>query len=150
MTNPFPHLQLHLLATPQRLSSLGATEYQSELLKLTPQEVGQQLMQVTFESVAARLQLLDRMFVEMDGSFVWTGEEQLHRSAPAIRWQLDGMLYDVNHHVQRMELKGCCPHSRWRQLLNTLDWPTQSLVAYQHALGSFVDIETFEHCLWPN
>ncbi len=149
MTNPFPFMQLHLLATPQRLSSLGAADLKCELLQLSPQEMGQELIQVAFETVAERLQLLERMFVEMDGSFVWTGEDQHHSSALPSRWQLDGMLYDVGRHLQRMELKGRCPQARWRQLLNTLDWPTQPLVAYQYATGSFVDIATLEQSLWP-
>ncbi len=144
MGNRLSELQLHLLAAPSRLAGLDGQQRQLALSQLTPQEMSQQLMQVTFEAVAEQLQQLERLFFEMDGSFVWTGEAQTQANAPAVRWQLDGMLYDVGGRVQRVELKGCCPQASWRQLLGTLAWPEQSLVAYNFTQSCFVDIESVE------
>lgn len=151
MNNLLLSLQLHLFAAPARLGSLAGEDRQRELLQLSPQEISQQLMRVTFEMVADHLQLFERMFFEMDGSFVWTGEVRLDTNSLDTRWQLDGMVYDVSDHVQRMELKGRCPPSSWRELLHTLDWPNQSLLAYDYGRSRFVDIKCVEQdCEWAS
>ncbi|NND96549.1 MAG: hypothetical protein HKN47_04370 [Pirellulaceae bacterium] len=63
----------------------------------------------TFESAAARLQALPRLYLEPDGSFVWTqvgGSEQIF-----------GMLYDAEGQLQYVELRGQCKRPTWRQLV---------------------------------
>ena len=89
---------------------------------------------VSFEQVFERLQLLERMFVELDGSFVWSGkwEDQA--------WQMDGMLYDFGGQLQRLELKGACPLSAWKELLDCLSWPRQRVLAHCLDWHCMVDI----------
>ncbi len=66
-----------------------------------------------FESTLARLEMLPRMFVELDGSFVWkpNGERS---------WQIDGMIYDANQRVQYVDLKGHAPAAMWESLFEKL------------------------------
>jgi hypothetical protein len=51
---------------------------------------------VSFEQASSALDTLDRLFLEPDGSFVWTGETVADspEAAPPRRWQLDGEVYD--------------------------------------------------------
>lgn len=71
---PFPslHLQLHRL-------SADATEKSTE--HSIPFDLG-------FEDAIERLEKLPHLFVELDGSFVWTS------GSAAAGWQMDGMIYD--------------------------------------------------------
>lgn len=69
---------------------------------------------ITFEQLAERLSNVERIYFEMDGSFVWTGESDLGR------WQLDGMVYDAAGSVQYIDLKGWCPWSVWNFFLRKL------------------------------
>jgi hypothetical protein len=76
---------------------------------------------VTFDEVLSALEGLPRMFVEPDGSFVWTGEAQ---HGP---WQVDGNLIDRGDVLAYAELKGRCPPGRLDELLRALGWPQTPL-----------------------
>lgn len=78
----------------------------------------------SFEEVCDGLAKLPRMFVELDGSFVWVS------SPGEPSWQLDGMLYDRDERLLYIELKGACPAERLDQLLAILGWP-QTPVMFQ-------------------
>jgi len=97
----------------------------------------------SFEQAVAELQQLERMYVELDGSFVWRGQWPQHSpqhltegqppdtpDTPEPPWQLDGMLYDHAGHIQRVELKGDAPLFVWEQLLAVFGWPQQPLLAH--------------------
>ncbi len=71
---------------------------------------------VTFEDVSAALATFERLYIEPDGSFVWTSTGE-----PA--WQLDGVLYDRDGRLQHIDLKGTCPAAALDRLLSTLGWP---------------------------
>src|SRR3954447_5544139 len=73
---------------------------------------------VTFDAAYAALAHLPRMFIEPDGSFVWTGT-----TAEGKAWQLDGNLIDRGDVLARVELKGCCPEKEFDLLLGALNWP---------------------------
>ena len=90
---------------------------------------------VTFEEAAEALNQLERMFAEMDGSFVWTGQNELSK------WQVDGMLYDRLGKLHRVELKGSCPRSHWQLLLATFGWPQQAIVVHLLELQCFVELK---------
>jgi hypothetical protein len=77
---------------------------------------------VTFDEAYARLELLPRMFIEPDGSFVWRGAAL---DGPA--WQVDGNLIDRGEALDYAELKGTCPVERLEELLSALGWPRQPL-----------------------
>ena len=107
------------------------------------------LINVTFEALAEQLQSFERMYFEMDGSFVWTGAVILNSTGPK-PWQLDGMVYDLGLQIQRIELKGQCPRTQWQMLLNALNHPQQPLVAYDLQTAQFASIEQLESSLWSS
>lgn len=100
-----------------------------------------QAFSVDFEPLVCVLEVQPRIHAEMDGSFVWTGEE----GGP---WQLDGMLYDQGGKLQRLELKGRIPRSNWRWLLSLLGWPAQSLRVYDLIASQFQELTAFESHVW--
>ena len=103
--------------------------------------------EISFEQAIARLELLPRMFVELDGSFVWNGQiDGLIGQIEAQRWQIDGMLYDRSGHVLRLELKGNAPRQAWEQLLAIFDWPIQPLIVHCVDQQRFVELTDFLSC----
>ena len=80
--------------------------------------------EISFEQAFERLESLPRMFIELDGSFVWSGQQD------ASRWQIDGMLYDRNGRLQRAELAGQAPRHHWEQLLNIFGQPLDTLTIH--------------------
>jgi hypothetical protein len=77
-------------------------------------------LSVSFDDAFAALAALPRLFIEPDGSFVWTS----HTSGDA-DWQVDGNLIDRGDVLACVELKGRCPESRLTELLTALGWPDQ-------------------------
>jgi hypothetical protein len=77
---------------------------------------------LSFEEAVAAFQRLPRMFIEMDGSFVW-------RPNDAAGEQIDGVLFDRQGRVQYAEVRGTCSQGSWEQLLGACGWPSQLLVA---------------------
>ena len=66
---------------------------------------------VTFDAALAALAELPRLFIEPDGSFVWT-------SPPGeAAWQVDGMLVDGGETLYYCELKGSCPSGALDQVV---------------------------------
>ena len=119
-------LHLHIYPLPDGpRSSISATELQTLRFE------------ISFEQAVAQLELLPRMFIELDGAFVWSG------LADAQTWQIDGMLYDHGGHVQRVELKGRASRQAWEQLLTIFGWPTQPMLAHQVDQQRYVELSEF-------
>lgn len=78
---------------------------------------------VSFEIALANLELLPRMFIEPDGSFVWRGTTDSGQA-----WQLDGNLIDRGDVLDYVELSGTCPAERLDDMLAAIGWPEASLV----------------------
>lgn len=97
-------------------------------------------LEISFEDLLAALERLPRMFVEMDGSWVWRGDSGERFEG----WQLDGMVYDHLGKVRYLELKGSCEPSMWRQLLSCIRWPEQCLIVHHVDAGQFESLEVFE------
>ena len=76
-----------------------------------------------FETARERLEVLPRMFIEPDGSFVWRGETKVREA-----WQVDGNLIDRGDVLAYVELKGVCPSERLDELLRALGWPETKVV----------------------
>ena len=93
---------------------------------------------VTFDNAFEALQWLPRMFIEPDGSFVWTGT-----TAEGDRWQVDGNLIDRGDVLAYVELKGCCPEEEFNSLLSTLGWPQQPLMFQLTQRGVTLDEANF-------
>jgi hypothetical protein len=68
----------------------------------------------SFESFVAALSDWRGMFIEMDGSFVWS------IVVDGLRHQIDGMVYDREGAIEYLELKGNLTPDSWTQLLQTL------------------------------
>lgn len=66
---------------------------------------------VTFDAAYAALSELPRLFIEPDGSFVWTSPQG---ETP---WQVDGTLVDGGATLYYCELKGTCPPEAINRLL---------------------------------
>jgi hypothetical protein len=69
---------------------------------------------VSFEAYADSIRDWPGMFLEMDGSFVWTVD------AGTRRLQVDGMIYDRDGAIEYVELKGELPPEAWHRLLRPL------------------------------
>lgn len=80
-----------------------------------------ELLTTTFDWSLVQLQQLPRMFIEPDGSFVWTGE------ADGQRWQVDGNLIDRGDVLAYVDLAGRCPAERFDELLRAFGWPDAPL-----------------------
>lgn len=93
--------------------------------------------EMSFEQAFERLELLPRMFIELDGSFVWSGQ-QAGRA-----WQIDGMLYDHNGRLQRVELTGHAPRHHWEQLLNAFGQPLDTFTIHCLQHQRFIDTAEF-------
>lgn len=129
---------LHLYARPSQAQPgavIRVKQGEFDSLRCPEAALAAASFQITFEQAVERLQRLDRMFIELDGSFLWTGQDS------DCRWQLDGMLYDDGQRLKRVELKGSCPLASWQLLLGCLDWPTQPLLAHWIEWNCFVAIE---------
>ncbi|MCU0707441.1 MAG: hypothetical protein MUF23_04030 [Pirellula sp.] len=69
---------------------------------------------VSFEAYADAIRDWAGMFLEMDGSFVWTVDAEKQRL------QVDGMIYDRDGAIEYVELKGEWPPEAWHRLLRPL------------------------------
>ena len=72
-------------------------------------------LHVSLEDALANLEQLPRMFVEPDGSFLWTS------GAVAPDWRLEGTIYDDGRVVRYMDLCGDCPLAAWKSFLSAFD-----------------------------
>jgi hypothetical protein len=93
---------------------------------------------VTFDEALAALERLDRLFIEPDGSFVWTGV-----TADGGAWQVDGNLIDRGESLAYVELKGVCPEAQFDRLLSALGWPKAGLAFQLQKRGVFLDEASF-------
>ena len=86
---------------------------------------------VTFDQATSALQQLERLFIEPDGSFVWTGS-----TADGEPWQVDGNLIDRGDALAYVELKGHCPADQFDQLLGAFGWPQATLAFHLPQRGA--------------
>lgn len=91
-------------------------------LAVAPATLAATTFDCTFEEASARLEALPRMFLEPDGSFVWTSPQSDQA------WQVDGNLYDRAERLSFVDLNGCCPTADFERLLAAFGWPQTKLV----------------------
>ena len=95
-------------------------------------------LSTTFDSALAALECLPRLFIEPDGSFVWTSI-----TVDGQAWQVDGNLIDRGDCLAYAELKGSCPEERFDMLLSALGWPEARLVFQLPQRGVLLDETAF-------
>ena len=114
------HFESLIQARPAEATDGEAIELRGvkqQTLSVPPAALEKQFA-VSFEHVTDSLAELSQMFIEPDGSFVWTSPAAVDEP-----WQLDGVLYDRGDRLQYVELKGSCPADSLDQLLAALGWP---------------------------
>ena len=96
-------------------------------------------MTVGFDEALGRLALLERMYAEPDGSFVWTSPRD------GSWWQVDGNAFEKDGRVLLVDLKGSCPASVFDRLLAAFGWPEQAMMMQLVRAAVFLDERTFRH-----
>ncbi len=141
--NTWPLLKVHLQALPGNTIPEPSVSYLNRELKVQSLQTSSPpiAMHCSFEEAMEQLSRLERLFTELDGSFVWRGQGQ-HGS-----WQIDGMLYDRLGAVQWCEIKGTCPLHHWQALLGCFGWPQQALLVHLLDRQCFALVEDIE-VLW--
>ncbi len=111
---------------------------------------------VTFEEACARLERLPRMFIEPDGSFVWTGlgtgldDQRPHEASAAASetaGQIDGLLSDRQGRLLSLELKGTFSPRALDALLAAVGWPETPVMFQLMREGVFLDEAEFRRCV---
>jgi hypothetical protein len=77
---------------------------------------------LSFEDAGKSLELLERMYFEPDGSFVWTS------AGAGSPWQVEGNLFDRAGRLLFADLKGSCPNDQFDRLLSAFGWPGTPLM----------------------
>lgn len=86
-------------------------------------------MDADFDASLERLAGLERLYVEPDGSFVWTSPAPAAgRGAARERWQVDGNAFEKDGRVLLVDLKGACPAVDFDRLAAAFGWPGQQLM----------------------
>jgi hypothetical protein len=78
------------------------------------------------------------MFIEPDGSFVWTGA-----IADGQSWQVDGNLIDRGDVLAYVDVCGRCPEEQFDQLLRAFGWPDSPLAFELTRRGETLDEVAF-------
>ncbi|GAA5507053.1 hypothetical protein [Novipirellula caenicola] len=93
-----------------------------------------------FEDAAARLQLLPRLYFELDGSFVWSADQGQ---------QVEGMLYDANDQLQYVDLQGQCTRGTWNTVLQAIVGSSAAdCIVMVIPARSLKNLPTFEQSIW--
>ena len=94
-------------------------------------------LRIGFDDAFARLERLERMFAEPDGSFVWTSPRE------GLAWQVDGNAFEKDGRVLLVDLKGSCPPEAFDRLLSAFGWPAEPLMLQLVNPAVFLDEATF-------
>lgn len=107
---------------------------------VVPHEALAAALACTFDEALGRLAAFERLYVEPDGSFVWTSP---HALGPRAAWQVDGNAYERAGRVLLVDLKGSCPPEAFDRLLAAFGWPGQPVMMQLVRAAVFLDEATF-------
>lgn len=102
-----------------------------------PREALARPLAIGFDVALERLAALERMYVEPDGSFVWTSRRE------GLSWQVDGNATERDGKVLLVDLRGSCPPPEFDRLLGALGWPAQAVMFQLVRPAVFLDEATF-------
>ena len=131
------HIAIHVRGQTVRSDELRTIDSLPVRPLSVPPGGSSDLFLVSFEETCQRWTVLPQMFVEPDGSFIWTG------AALAQPWQVEGCLYDRQSRLQYVELWGSCPESAFETMLTTLGWPSVAIMIQLVREAVFVDEADF-------
>lgn len=78
---------------------------------------------IDFQTAFDRLERLPRMYIEMDGAWVWVGQ-----ASDGTAWQMDGLLNDSPRGLMTLEIKGRLPRAAWEEFRGQLVTSAETLV----------------------
>lgn len=119
------HAIVHALPEPQpveRLAVIGEDTIRA--LELLPHQL-HHAWPIDFNTAFDRLERLHRMFIELDGSWVWVGETD-----EKVAWQMDGLLNDSPQGLMTVEIKGSISEAGWNEFRKQLA-TAESALAFQ-------------------
>lgn len=97
-------------------------------------------IQTSFEAAAGRLESLEKLYFEPDGSFVWNRD--------AGRQQIFGMLYDAGGQIQYADLRGTCSIEMWSGIVAAIAGIGRKCTVVSLADGAMKDLQSFEGMTW--
>lgn len=97
---------------------------------------------VSFDELFETLQNFERLFIELDGSFVWRGTSD---DSP---WQIDGIVFEKDDRVWYVELKGYCDHQSFNNLVSCLAGNESSFIVQSITEGTVVSGREFIRLNW--
>lgn len=105
-------------------------------LEVPPEALGTP-WDLSFEQAYQRLQQIERLFAEPDGSFFWGSARG---EAP---WQIEGALFDRQGRLLCVDIRGTCPQWALDRLLSALGWPQTPLMFQLMREGLYLDEADF-------
>lgn len=137
--SPF-HAMVHASAWSARETRRVSLESYGDVavLEIGPEQLTEP-WPIDFMTAFDRLEGLPRMFIELDGAWVWVGE-----SASGERWQLDGLLNDSPQGLMTVELKGTISPQGWQEFRDLLLPREATLVMQLMREGVYVTESEFE------
>jgi hypothetical protein len=100
---------------------------------------GRASLPTSFEDAAMRLEQLDKLYFEPDGSFVWS------RSRVE---QIFGMLYDSAGKLQYVDLQGSSSLKTFRAVVDAISCGDRNLTTVSLPSGEVQDLQSFETLVW--
>lgn len=97
---------------------------------------------VGFDAALERLETIERLYAEPDGSFVWACSRSVE-SADTGFWQVDGNAAERDGRLLLVDLKGSCPAAEFDRLLEAFGWPEQPVMMQLVRAAAFLDEATF-------
>jgi hypothetical protein len=137
-------ITLHALPTDAKAGGMLTDAWGTWPSLAVPKPALSAVMVIDFDAALAALGSIERLYVEPDGSFVWTssraGGVESHRRE---RWQVDGNAFEKDGRVLLVDLKGSCPPEEFDRLLAAFGWPGQPLMMQVVRSATFLDEATF-------
>ena len=112
-----------------------------EALQIEARELNK-TFDVSFDKLFESLQEFERLFIELDGSFVWRG------TSDDSRWQIDGVVFEKDDRVWYVELKGYCDHQSFNKLVCCLAGNESSCIVQSITEGTVVSGREFIRLNW--